>query len=173
MAGVNFAKLELIGTDVIQPDIRTGLVGGFFVTMPLAHRVGLEADVLYSQKGAKVTQSGNTATASLDYLDVPVLARVAATGGPTRLVIVAGPSFGFKLRARSKLESSGQPADEEDIGSEVSSFDFGFVVGAGLEAGAFLVDGRYQWGLSNASKAEFGATDVRNRVFSVLFGIKF
>ncbi len=172
MLGINWAKLHFSGTDVIQPDTRTGLAAGLFVLTPVAKSVHLEMDALFSQKGAKLTDGGATTTIAVDYLDIPVLARVSAGSGPTKFAVVVGPSFGFKLRAHTKVGTSGQTVDT-DIGPEVSSFDFGFVIGAGIDAEKFLLDGRYQWGLSNANKTEFATADtVKNRVLSVLFGIR-
>lgn len=172
MLGINWATLHFSGTDVIQPDKRTGLAVGLFFTAPVAKSAGIEMDVLYSQKGAKITEGGGSMTIEVDYLDVPVLARMTAGAGPTKLAFVVGPSFGFKLRAHAKEEFGGQSQDT-DIGPDVSSFDFGLVIGAGIDAGKFLLDGRYQWGLSNANKTEFATTDtVKHRVLSILFGIR-
>lgn len=170
LIGANFATIEFSGSDE-NWDRRTGLVGGAFVTLPLSSSFSVQPEVLYSQKGAKAKEGGDEITLELDYLDIPVLARVTA-GGPTGLVLFGGPSFGFKVRARSKLDVGGTKEDT-DIGSDVETFDLGLVVGAGLQSRSILVDARYQWGLSNINKDEFDATEVKNRVFSVLLGFRF
>lgn len=170
IVGLNFANLDYKEADVPESDRRTGLVGGVFVNMPLGSSVSIQPEFLYSQKGAKFTDAGGEATVELDYLDIPVLARITS-GGRNGLVIVGGPSFGFKLRARSKIDANGTKEDE-DIGDEIESFDFGIVVGAGIQGGSFFLDGRYQWGRSNINKSKT-EPEVRNKVISVLAGIKF
>lgn len=169
--GANFANIEFTGSDEPNWDRRLGLVGGVFVTMPLGSSFSVQPEVLYSQKGAKAKEGGDELTLELDYLDIPVLARVTA-GGPTGLVLFGGPSFGFKLRARSKVDVEGTK-EETDIGNDVETFDLGLVIGAGVQSRSVLFDARYQWGLSNINKDEFDATEVKNRVFSVLLGFRF
>lgn len=179
IGGVNFAKIDFAAPDLSGSPIpdaefppaenRIGFSGGLFVTIPAAPAIGIEMDVLYSQKGAKFSSSGVTGTVKLDYLDVPVLARIGTSTAKTRLAVFAGPSFGIKLRARTKTEFPGQ-VGESDISTQVSAFDIGLVVGAGVESGVLRLDGRYQWGLSNIDKE---GMDMKNRAFSILVGFKF
>lgn len=170
IVGANFAKLEVSG-DAPDAERRTGLVAGVFGTMRLGDRMSIQPEVLYSQKGETFTEQSVDVTIELDYLDIPVLARF--TGGRrSGLVVFGGPSFGFKLRARSTFEIDGEK-QEEDFGDDVESFDLGFVVGAGVESERFFLDGRYQWGLSDLDADDSELTEVKNRVLSVVVGIRF
>ena len=173
-AGINFANLNFEGDGAtVNLDQRKGVVGGLFVIWPADGRLGLQTEVLYSQKGAQMEEGGDSAKIKLDYIDVPVLARFSSpvsTG--TSFHVFAGPSFGFRVSA--KAESSFEDEDDsEDIEDDVERFDFGLVAGAGLEIGRFLVDGRYTWGLSNINKVESDDVKIKNRVFSVMAGIRF
>ena len=49
------------------------------------------------------------------------------------------------------------------------------MIGAGIEAGHFTLDGRYTWGLSSVNPAprKQDDTKVKNRVFSLLVGFRF
>jgi hypothetical protein len=175
LVGANFAKLDVSGTED-EPDAerRIGLVAGAFATLRLGDLVSIQPEALYSQKGEKFTDDELDAevTIEIDYLDVPVLARF--TGGRrSGLVFFAGPSFGFKLRARTTFEV-GDESDEEDLGDDVESFDLGFIAGAGVESEKFFVDGRYQWGLSNINAVEEDQDEeVKHRVLSLVVGIRF
>src|SRR5215210_1399455 len=74
-AGVTLAELhEDISGETTPFDFRSGLVAGGFVSWPLGSRLELQPEVLFTQKGAKISQGGGTLTQKLDYLDVPVLA---------------------------------------------------------------------------------------------------
>lgn len=168
--GVNFANIEFTDNDAPEPDRRTGLVGGVFVNVPLGASLSVQPEVLYSQKGAKFQEGNNEARLELDYLDVPVLLRVTA-GGQSGLALFGGPSVGFKLRARSKIDVDGT-TDEEDISDDVETIDYGLVLGAGIQGGSFFLDGRYQWGLSNTNKDKT-EPEVKNKVLSIVLGFRF
>lgn len=171
IVGVNFANLEVTPADTQTFDRRTGLVGGVFVNMPLGSSFSIQPEFLYSQKGAKFKDGSAEATVEIDYLDIPVLARITA-GGTSGLVLFAGPSFGYKLRAHSKITLAGDTEDQ-DITNDVESFDWGIIAGGGIQSTKYLLDARYQWGRTNINKDEFDASEVKNRVFSIVLGIRF
>jgi hypothetical protein len=154
-------------------DNKTGLVGGLFVVVPANQRFALQAEALFSQKGAKAEEEGATATITLNTLDVPILARIASapTNG-TSFHLFAGPSFNFKLSAKQKFEFDGEE-EEEDLDDEVKSFETALVVGAGVEFGRLVLDGRYSWGLTNLNAEDEEDVKVKTRVFSIMVGIRF
>jgi hypothetical protein len=168
IVGVNFANVKTTPDQGDVFDRRTGFAAGIFFGLPLGPSLSIQPEVLYSQKGVKFKDSANDERIELDYVDVPVLARITSGGGG--LAFVAGPSFGFKLRARGKSDGQSEDANLDDF---VESFDFGFVLGAGLQGRKAFLDGRYQWGLSNLNKTAFDATEVKNRVISVMLGFRF
>ena len=178
-AGVNFAKInfEADGEDDDdfndELDRRMGLVAGLFMVYPIRDTFGFQVEGLFSQKGAKIDEGGFEASSELDYFEVPVLARfsVPSTTG-TSFHVYAGPSFGFQLRARGKSSFEGEDDEDVDIGDEFESFDLGLAVGAGVEFGRLVVDGRYTHGLSNINKLDDGV-EAKNRVFSIMAGFRF
>ena len=173
-AGVNFANLNFDADDAsVNFDQRKGFVGGLFVVWPANSLVALQSEVLYSQKGAQIEEGGMTAKLKLDYVDIPVLARVSspASGGAS-FHVFAGPSFAVRVSA--KTEASFEDEEQsEDIGDDVERFDLGLVAGAGLEFGRFVIDGRYTWGLSNINKDDEDDVKIKTRVFAVMAGIRF
>ena len=166
--GLNSADIEF-SNDAPESDKRTGLAAGLFLRLPMGGTFSIQPEVLYSQKGTKFSEDGGEVTIELDYLDIPVLARVAS--GPSGFALFVGPSFGFKVRARAKGEAGGSEASE-DISEDVESLDVGFILGAGFQTPRVFLDGRFQWGLSNINKAEPEVTEMKNRVFSVLLGFR-
>lgn len=171
IVGVNWADVDFSeAAEALETDRRTGLAAGVFLSLPLTGTVSLQPEVLYSQKGMKFSEAGADVTMEIDYLDIPVLARVAS--GSSGLAFFAGPSFGFKVRARGRAELGGEEISE-DVSDEVASFDLGVIVGAGFQSPRLFLDGRMQWGLSNLNKADADVVEMRNRVMSVLLGIRF
>ena len=174
-AGANLANLDFSGDDVdVSFDRRVGLVAGAFMLVPMTETFGFQVEGLYSQKGAKFEEDGFEGSLKLDSFDVPVLARYTIPSSTdTSFHLFAGPSLGFKLSAKSKTSFDGED-DEEDISDDVAGVDFGVVIGAGLEFGRFVVDGRYTHGLTNLNTAEDDdGVEIKSRVFSIMAGFRF
>lgn len=172
-AGINLATVTFDpepDEDVL--DRRTGFVGGLFVVVPASDRLGFQGEVLFSQKGA--SEDGGAGDLALDYLEVPLLLRVG-TASPleTSFHAFAGPSIGLRLRARVTAETFDGETEDEDIADDVKGFDFGVVAGAGVNFGRFTLDGRYTWGLNNLNSLEDDVMKLRNRVFSIMAGVRF
>lgn len=170
--GVNFAELNVDTGDVdFSLDRRTGLIAGIFYQLPIAPHVSIQPEFFYSQKGAKITEDGVEGTLKLDYFDVPVLLKYdSTTAGNSPFNLFAGPSFGFRHRARAK-DALGLA--DEDIREDIERIDVGLVFGAGIEVRYFILDGRYQMGLSTVNKNDTADFKLKNRVFSILAGFRF
>lgn len=173
--GVNFANLKFDGDLAdINLDNRIGLVAGAFVTWPVTPRFDVQPEALISLKGASFDEAGVEGDIEITYLEIPVLFRFRSPASPnTSIQLFAGPSLAFKLNAETTGEFLGISSDQ-DIDDDVEGFDFGVVIGAGLEAGHVTLDGRYTWGLSSINAdPESQDVKVKNRVFSILAGFRF
>jgi hypothetical protein len=173
--GVNFANLVIDG-DVADLNLETriGPVVGGFVTWPVTPRFDIQPEALVSWKGASFDEFGVEADIEITYLEIPVLFRYGSpVSSGTSLKLFAGPSLAFKLNAEATGEFLGV-SEDQDIDDEVEGFDFGLVIGAGIEAGRITLDGRYTWGLSSVNTMpEEDEAKVKNRVFSILVGFRF
>ncbi len=168
-AGVNIAKIKIVD-DVDNPDVKSliGAVGGLFVGKQLTDMVGFRVEGLFSQKGAKNAEAGEDQKFKTTYVDVPVLLTLGpASTSDTRFHVFTGPQFSFNTKA--EIEFQGQT---EDLDAAVKSTDFGWVLGAGLEKGRITADARYTLGLSNIFETGMGFGEAKNRVFSVMIGVK-
>lgn len=173
--GVNFANLVIDGDAAdLNLETRIGLVVGGFVTWPVTPRFDIQPEALVSWKGASFDEFGVEADIEITYLEIPVLFRYGSpVSSGTSLKLFAGPSLAFKLNAEATGEFLGV-SEDQDIDDEVEGFDFGLVIGAGIEAGRITLDGRYTWGLSSVNTMpEEDEAQVKNRVFSILVGFRF
>jgi hypothetical protein len=170
-AGVNLANVstEAAG-DTEALDMVPRLVAGVFLTWPIASWLDLQPEVLYSAKGARADVEGFESSLLLDYLEIPVLARIPLRMLGRSVSVLAGPSFGVRLRARARADFDGS-TEEVDIGDDAERTDVGAVVGAGFEIRSVIIDGRYTFGFTDIDRAE----DVKskNRVFSFSVGFRF
>lgn len=166
-AGLNLANLSISDADdTFDPENRTGLVAGVFVTIPGGGIFAFQPEALVSMQGAKFTDGGDTGTAKIDYFQVPLLARI----GPSKAAIVVGPSFGYRFRA--KLSAAGLASEDEDFSEQIERMDVGLVAGVTADVGRLVLDGRYTWGLTNIEK-EATADKTKNRVISLTLGLRF
>ena len=170
-----------------------GFVGGVFAEVPVTPGVAFRPEVLYSQKGFSLDASGAdggqqfdiSQTLHADYVEVPLLARVALPLSPLlRVGLMAGPAVAFKVRESIDVEFlvDGQPfPDFEDLGDidtedVIKTVDLGGVIGAEVGSGPFAVDLRYTAGFLDINKNTEGdssAPTIRNGVFSVTGSFRF
>jgi hypothetical protein len=180
--GVVFAQLpdymdvlRDLGADDVRA--RTGVVFGAHVAIPLGGGVALQPEALYTQRGASARLPFGVGDfdLKLDYLDIPVLLRVGPSSG-RGFQFLAGPSFNFNTKAELVLDVPFFNEPGGDIKDQVESLDIGVVLGGGYYGPGFLVEGRYEEGLTNVVNlpAVLDQTqDYKNRTFSVMFGIRF
>lgn len=169
--GVNIANISGPGD---SPDSRTGILAGLVVDVSLpALPIGVETGLYYSQKGAESEEMGITESTNLDYLEVPVLAKLSiGPPGPFSPHIVAGPYLAFNINAEEEFEGQ-----TEDISDGINSTDFGGVIGVGADFSLGLTtlkaQVRYSFGLTSVFDSEFIQDDFKNRAFTVGIGIMF
>jgi hypothetical protein len=153
-------------------DTRPGFIGGLFVVWPADRRLALQTEVLLSQKGGKFQGANFSGRTTINYVDTPVLLRVSsARSGGTPVHVFAGPSFGFRVSGETRSTVEGREGVDE-IDNDFKRFDLGLTVGAGVEFGRLVVDGRYTWGLVDIDK-QIDESTIRNRGFAFMTGIRF
>lgn len=146
---------------------RVGLRAGVFADVGLRGPFGLRAEAAYTMKGVKNADSTSDVTVKLDYIEVPIMAKLSLGGSPG-FVLLTGPAAGIKVS--SKLTSDSGSTDYGDL---VHPIDFGWVAGLGFDASlggnAVSFDVRYTLGLR--SVFDFGDpedtdSDDKNQVIS-------
>ena len=169
--GVNITNISGPGD---SPDSRTGILAGIVVDISLpAVPLGVETGLYYSQKGAESEEMGATMSTNLDYLEVPVLAKLSiGPPGPFTPHILAGPYLAFNINAEDDFE--GQTTD---ISDSINSTDFGGVVGVGADFSLGLTtlnaQARYSFGLTSVFDSDMVQDDYKNRAITLSVGIMF
>ena len=150
-AGANYSNLagNLKNQDTYNN--KFGFLGGVMLNVPLMQDgfLSLQPEILYSQKGfenkpteytgllgAKQQREGQV---NYNYLDVPVLLKVRASG----LIFEAGPQYSYLLSANNQTKTTTTPAigspstAETQNKTDVSGFnrnELGYLAGVGYEA---------------------------------------
>jgi hypothetical protein len=159
--GLTLSKLnaeEADGTN-IGLDRRTTFGGGAYFQLGLGDVATLQAEALYTQKGARTDDS--ITTLELSYIDVPLLFLVRVPAGDAAIVpiLYAGPVVSFETKCQ--LKDDGGTSVDCGSGSgnppQTTSPDFGGAFGGGFEI--FMVDSSEQAG------------SMENRAWSFYLGL--
>jgi opacity protein-like surface antigen len=164
--GVNFATIT--GEDIDSPDSRTSFHVGGLVEIPVSDMFSVQAEALYSGKGFDFDyegSDGDKAELQLDYIDVPVLAKIYITKG---FSVEAGPQVSFLVN--EELDSNPNSNSGDLVLDDAESIDFGLAGGLSFQTDmGIFATGRYTYGLSEVYKD----ADIHNSTFQIGIGYKF
>jgi len=149
VVGLNFAKMTFD-----DAKFKTGVQIGAVAEYGLLEKLGLSAGLVYSMQGTKFDNESLKA----NYLNVPVLANYYVIPG---LAVKAGLQPGFLLSAKM---------DGENVKDELKSFDLSIPVGVSYEYQNFVVDARYNLGVTKVSKV---GDSAKNQVVQLTLAYKF
>lgn len=172
--GVNISNFS--GSD-FEYDAKTGLLVGATLEFSVpALPFGIESGVYYTQKGAKVEDSGVSGKVKLDYIEVPLTAKFQlGPPGPITPHFLIGPYIGFNVNAEAEFDD-GDFFGGVDLDDQTKNSEFGGVAAVGLDFSLGVTklnaQARYSYGFT--SVFEDDADDgEKNAVLSVALGITF
>ncbi|MBJ6143872.1 porin family protein [Hymenobacter sp. BT559] len=166
-AGASLTNLS--GEDSDGFKNKFGFNGGVVANFGLNDMFSIQPEVLYSMKGAK--EGGTGARLNLNYIDVPVLAKIST--GETGLFFELGPQVGFLASAKAKDDNFSINYKEA-----FKSVDFGYAAGLGFQAASGPMIGlRYNGGFTNVGKSDNSngvqARNIKNSAFQLYVGFMF
>jgi len=170
-AGIN---ISTITGDFEGKKSKVGLVAGIEAEYGITENFGLQFGLLYSMEGYKgkgvaVTEQGiqffcayiADAKYNFDYLNIPILAQYYVIKG---LAVKAGIQPAFNVRHKASVD--GNTTNIEGV----KSFNFSIPVGLSYEYQNFVLDARYNIGVTKIYKE---ADQGRNSTFAITLGYKF
>lgn len=177
LGGITSSKVTVTGDDLeLDFDSRTGFAAGVSMQFPLGNMLAFEGDVLYAQKGVKLSNAGTTGTIKLAYIEVPLLLRYNLGNGTTRPFILGGASVGFKAGCDVTLDTGDVSASsdcETFFDGEQKGTDIGATIGAGVSFNRLSIQARYTLGLTEAVDDKDDSITNKNRTLFFLAGISF
>ena len=174
-AGINISTLS----NKDNAKAKVGFTAGAEAEYQLTKQLSLSAGALFSMQGAKSTtvfrEVDNTTkeirevdiknTMEFDYINVPILANYYIIEG---LAVKLGIQPGFNIVAKRKRTDGVDKVSEnlKNLGVDVRKVDFSIPIGISYELNDFVVDARFNLGLTEVADL----VKSKNRVFQITFG---
>lgn len=175
-AGINFANVwDAQGQD-FEADGKVGFVGGAFMRIPITTYLGLQPEILLSQKGL---QGSGTLLAvpysfskTTTYLDIPLLVTIKPLQA---FSVVFGPQYSFLLSERNVYSFGGNNVILEEAfeNDNIRRNLLGFVIGADFNAEHVVISGRVGWDfLNNHGDGTASTPRYKNQWLQLTLGFK-
>lgn len=151
-AGANYSNVYDSEGDEFLADPKFGLAGGIFVSIPIGRYLGVQPEVLFSQRGfsanGKLLGETYKITRTSNNLDIPLLLKFKPT---ENISVLAGPQYSYLLSQKNKYENGltsitqEEEFDNEDFRKNMLSATGGIDV----NFNNIVVSARVGWDLFN------------------------
>lgn len=151
-AGLNYSNIYDSKNDQYDANGKFGAAAGAFLAIPIGRFLGIQPEVLYSQKGYKqsgsVLGSGYDFTRTSHYLDIPLLVSIKPT---SVLTFQLGPQFSYLMRQKTTINSGlGTVVDDTDFDNDnIRKNTLGAVIGVDFNFDKVVFGTRAAWDLQN------------------------
>jgi hypothetical protein len=173
-AGANISNVYDTKNQEFNADFKVGFVVGAFLTIPIGELIGLQPEILFSQKGYKSTGTVLTIpyeyTHTANYLDVPLLFALKPS---EHVTLLAGPQYSFLMSQKEVFKSGTLTVnDEQQFDNDRSVLCF--LGGVDFILNQFVLSARAGWDLQN-NNGDGTSTNPRykNVWYQATFGFKF
>ena len=186
-AGYNYSTFSGETSSLSTIEGLSGFYIGGLVELPISNMLSIQPELIFSRQGVDLRQGlknlsirTDTSEIRLDYLNIPVMAKVNL--GP--IFLEGGVQFGFLVN-KPKVDSYIANVYLRNLLDKDSynSFDFGVGAGLGVKLNQhFFVETRYTYSLTNVfdpndkhfkSSLISDGDNFKNSVFSIGLGMKF
>ena len=148
-AGANFSNVYDSKNQEFNSDFKVGFAAGAFLTIPIGKYIGLQPEILFSQKGYKATGTFLTIpykfTHTTSYIDVPLLFALKPSAYVT---LLAGPQYSFLVKQKDVFTSGSFTVDQEQTFQNDRNV-LCFLGGIDFNLNQFVLSARAGWDLQN------------------------
>jgi hypothetical protein len=148
-AGVNLSNVYDTKAQEFNADFKGGFVAGAFLQIPIGTYIGIQPEMLFSQKGYTASGSfltvGYKYTHTANYIDVPLLFALKPSAHVT---ILAGPQYSFLMKQKDVFKSGSLTFDQEQTFDNDRSV-LCFIGGIDFNMNQFVFGARAGWDLQN------------------------
>jgi hypothetical protein len=175
-AGMNYSNVwDEKGQD-FRADAKIGFAGGLFFGIPIGKFLGIQPEVLVSQKGfqGSGTLSGSPYSFSrtTTYIDIPLQFQIKPL---EVLTIVAGPQYSYLIHEKDIYTyGANSTAQEQEFNNDnIRKNILGFVAGADINIQHVVVSGRMGWDFqANNGDGTSSTPRYKNKWIQLTIGFK-
>lgn len=151
-AGMNISNVYDSEGDEFDASPKMGIAAGVFMQVPIGTFLGIQPEVMFSQKGYKSTGSvlgfDYTMTRTSNYLDIPVFLAIK----PSEYVsLLFGPQYSYLFKQTNELVTpiSNTVVEQEFDNENIRKNTFGLAMGLDFRYQVFVLSGRLGMDLFN------------------------
>jgi hypothetical protein len=176
-AGANYSNVYNTRGEAFVADPKIGFAGGAFVAIPIGKYLGIQPELLFSQKGFQasgiILGSTYKFTRTTSYLDVPVLFSLKPS---EFLSLMAGPQYSYLIKQRDVFANATTSIEQEQEfeNDNIRKNTLCFVGGFDINIKHIVVGGRVGWDLMKNNGDGTSATPTYKNVwYQVTVGYRF
>ena len=150
--GSNYSNVFDSKGEQFVADGKYGLAAGAFLSLPVGKLIGIQPEVIYSEKGFKATGaflgSNYSATRTTTYIDVPILLAIKPI---SYLTILAGPQYSFLIKQNNNFTGTLATIDQQKFfdNDNIRKNVLGLTGGVDINLSSFVVSARAGWDVQN------------------------
>lgn len=151
-AGINYSNVYDTKGDEFKANAKAGLAAGLFLSVPLGKYLGIQPEVLFSQKGFQATGRllGSTYdfTRTTNYIDVPLFLAIKPV---SFLTILAGPQFSYLLKQKDVFANGAATVQQESEfkNDDIRKNTLCFIGGVDINISHLVIGARVGWDSMN------------------------
>lgn len=174
--GLNMSNVYDSEGEKFDADPKFGFAAGAFLSIPIGTYIGIQPEMLFSQKGFKasgsILGSDYTFTRTLNYLDIPLLIAVKPT---PMLTILAGPQYSYLLSRKEEFTNSLISTEQQDEfeNDNIRKNTLCFLGGVDVNVSRLVIGARVGWDLfQNVGDGTSTTPRYKNVWYQVTLGFR-
>ena len=175
--GANLSNVYDTQGEEFEADAKLGMATGLFITLPITHFLGVQPEILFSQKGYRgsgsVLGSDYSFKRTTNYIDVPLLLTFR-TGD--YLTLLFGPQYSFLLSQNSTFKSDvlDISRDEQFDNENLRKNTFCVTGGVDINLSNIVIGARAGWDVqSNEGDGPSSTPRYKNMWYQATIGYRF
>ena len=175
--GSNYANVYDSQGEKFTADGKFGLAAGAFLSVPLGKFIGVQPEIIYSEKGFKGSGlflgSNYNVTRTTTYIDIPLLLAIKPV---SFLTILAGPQYSFLIKQNNNFSSSLATIDQQKIfdNDNIRKNVLGLTGGVDINLSSFVIGARAGWDVQNNNGDGTSTTPrYKNAWYQATIGFRF
>jgi hypothetical protein len=176
-AGVNISNVYDTKGEEFNADPKPGLAAGLFLTIPIGKYLGVQPEVLFSQKGFQATGKilGNNygLTRTSNFIDLPILFQLKPA---SFLTLMAGPQYSYLISQRDVFTDGNSSVEQEQEfkNDNLRKNIFCFLGGLDINLNHVVLGARVGWDITKNNGDGTSATPrYKNVWYQATFGLRF